>query len=346
MVPVGMVWQPPRWSNPRDNEYSLMSKTIRVSEYGAPEVMQWTDATVASPGPGEVTLRHTAIGINFIDTYQRSGLYKLPLPFTPGQEGAGVVEAVGPGVTEFKPGDRVGYQGIVGAYTERRNIAADHLVPIPDGIDDKTAAAALLKGLTAYFLVNRTFKVGKGTTMLLHAAAGGVGLLACQWGKALGATVIGTVGSEEKAELARAIGCDHVINYRTEDFVAGVKALTNGGGVDVAYDSVGKDTFPGSLDCLKPTGLWVSFGQSSGPVPPFAPLLLMEKGSLFATRPTIRHYIATRPQLLEAAAQLFAVIANGTVKVKVGQEFPLAEAVAAHHALHGRQTVGATLLIP
>lgn len=323
-----------------------MTNVVRITEYGGPEVLAWVEAPLPAPGAGEVQLRQTAIGINFIDTYQRSGLYKVPLPFVPGQEGAGVVQAVGPGVTGFKVGDRVAYQGATGGYATERNIGADHLVPIPAGLDDKIAAAALLKGLTAYFLLKQTFKVGPDTTLLFHAAAGGVGQIACQWAAALGATVIGTVGSPEKAELARQNGCKHVINYRTEDFVARVKELTDSKGADVVYDSVGKDTFPGSLDCLKPRGLWVSFGQSSGPVPPFAPLLLMEKGSLFATRPTIRHYISTRQQLLDAAADLFGAVADGSVTVRVGQEFPLKDAADAHRALQGRQTTGATLLIP
>ena len=323
-----------------------MTHALRIEEYGDPEVMQWVEVAVPAPGPGEVKIRQTAIGINFIDTYQRSGLYKLPLPFIPGQEGAGIVEAIGPDVSGFKAGDRVAYQGVVGGYAEERLIKADQLVHIPDGIDDKTAAAALLKGLTAYFLLRRTFNVGKGTTILFHAAAGGVGQIACQWANALGATVIGTVGTEEKAELARANGCAHVINYRTEDFVARVKELTGGKGVDVVYDAVGKDTFPGSLDCLRPLGLWVSFGQSSGTPPPFPVLLLLEKGSIFVTRPTIRHYISTRQELVDAAAELFGVVANGTVKIKVGQSFPLRQAADAHRALQSRQTTGATLLIP
>lgn len=323
-----------------------MTNVIRIDEHGGPEAMKWVEAEVAAPGPGEVRLRQTAIGINFIDTYQRSGLYKVALPLTLGMEAAGVVEAVGPDVTEFRVGDRVAYQDKLGAYAEERLIPAKHLVPIPAGVDDKVAAAALLKGLTAYFLLHRTYKVTKGSTILFHAAAGGVGQIACQWANALGATVIGTVGSEEKAELARQNGCTHVINYRTEDFVARVKEITAGKGVEVVYDSVGKDTFPGSLDCLRPLGMWVSFGQSSGTPPPFPVLLLLEKGSIFVTRPTIRHYIGSREELLDTSAALFGVIADGTVKVKVGQEFPLRNAAEAHHALQSRQTVGATLLIP
>ena len=323
-----------------------MSHVVRLERIGGPEVLEWVEAPVATPAAGEVLLRQTAIGVNFIDTYQRSGLYKVALPAVVGSEAAGVVEALGPGVTGLKVGDRVVYQGAIGGYAERRVVPADRLVLIPAGIDDRTAAAAFLKGLTAYYLLRRTFRIEKGHTILFHAAAGGVGQIACQWAKALGATVIGTVGSEEKAALARANGCAHVINYRTEDFVARVKEITGGAGVDVAYDAVGKDTFPGSLDCLKRLGMWVSFGQSSGPPPPFPILLLLEKGSIYATRPTTGHYIASRSDLETAAAGLFAVLADGTVKVKIGQEFALKDAADAHRALEGRKTVGATVLIP
>jgi NADPH2:quinone reductase len=263
-----------------------------------------------------------------------------------GQEGAGVVEAIGPGVSEVKVGDRVVYQGILGGYAEMRTIKADRLLPIPAGVDDKIAAAVCLKGLTAFFLLRRTFKVGAGTTLLFHAAAGGVGTIATQWAKALGATVIGTVGSPEKAKLAASNGCDHVINYRTEDFVARVREITNDEKCDVVYDSVGKDTFPGSLDSLKPLGMWVSFGQSSGPPPAFPILLLLEKGSIFATRPTINHYLAKRADLLAAAGELFARVADGTIRVDIGQEFALKDAAKAHVALAGRETTGATVLIP
>jgi NADPH2:quinone reductase len=319
---------------------------IRISETGGPEVLKWVEIPTPTPGPGEALIRQTAIGVNYIDTYHRTGLYKLPLPFTPGSEGAGIVEATGPGVTEVKVGDRVVYEGAVGSYAEVRVVPSARLNLIPDGVDDKTAAGACLKGLTAYYLLKRTFKVGPGNAILFHAAAGGVGQIACQWAKALGATVIGTVGSPDKVDLARQNGCDHVINYRTEDFVARVKEITSGKGVDVVYDSVGNDTFPGSLDCLKKLGLWVSFGQSSGPPPPFPVLLLLEKGSIFVTRPTIGHYLAKRSDLEAAHRELFSVIKSGAVKVRIGQEFPLRDAATAHRALHARETVGATVLIP
>jgi NADPH2:quinone reductase len=308
--------------------------------------MQWVDVAVPVPGPGEVRLRQTAVGVNFIDTYERSGLYQLPLPAVMGSEGAGVVEAVGTGVTSVKVGDRVVYQGIKGSYAEVRVVPTERVIHIPAEIDDKTAAAAFLKGLTAYYLLCRTFKVEKGHTILFHAAAGGVGQIACQWARALGATVIGTVGSDAKVALARANGCHHVINYVTGNFVDEVKAITGGVGVDVVYDAVGKDTFPGSLDCLKPLGTWVSFGQSSGVPPPFPILLLLQKGSIYATRPTIAHYLAKRADLEAAAAELFAVIADGRVKVQIGQTFPLKDAAAAHRALESRKTIGATVLIP
>jgi NADPH:quinone reductase len=323
-----------------------MPHAIQISETGGPEVLRWVDVPTPKPGPGEALLRQTAIGVNFIDTYQRSGLYKLPLPVVLGNEGAGIVEAVGPGVSEVKVGDRVVYEGALGSYAEERVVPAARLNLIPDGIDNKTAAAACLKGLTAYYLLRRTFKVEPGNTILFHAAAGGVGQIACQWAKALGATVIGTVGSDAKVELARGNGCDHVIDYRSEDFVARVKEITSGEGVDVVYDAVGKDTFPGSLDCLKKLGMWVSFGQSSGTPPPFPVLLLLEKGSIFVTRPTIAHYLSKRPDLEAAHAALFAAIADGSIKIAIGQEFPLREAAAAHRALESRKTIGATVLVP
>jgi NADPH2:quinone reductase len=263
-----------------------------------------------------------------------------------GSEGAGVVETVGAGVTAVKPGDRVVYQGVSGSYAEARLVPAERLIRLPDSIDDRTAAASFLKGTTAHFLLKRTFKVAKGQTILFHAAAGGVGLIACQWAKALGATVIGTVGSPEKMEMARTHGCDHVINYRTENFVERVKEITGGAGVEVVYDSVGNDTFPASLDCLKPLGMWVSFGNSSGVVPPFPIRLLQQKGSLFATRPTAGHYLASRSDLEAAAASLFAVLADGSVKIEIGQTFALKDAARAHQALEERRTVGATVLLP
>jgi NADPH2:quinone reductase len=310
--------------------------------------MEWVELPTTAPGPGEVRIRQHAIGVNFVDVYYRKGLYPAPggFPFVPGSEGAGVVDAVGEGVTAFKSGDRVAYQGFSGAYAEVRSFPADRCLKIPDGIDDRTLAAGLLKGLTAQCLLHRTYKVGKDTVLLFHAAAGGVGSIACRWAASLGATVIGTVGSDEKIEPARRAGCQHVINYRSGNFVDAVKSITGGAGVDVVYDSVGNDTFPGSLDCLKPLGMWVSFGQSSGLPPPFQMSLLQSKGSLFATRPTIAHYLAKRADLDAAAESFFAALKSGTVEVEIGQEFALKDAAEAHRALEARQTVGATVLIP
>jgi NADPH:quinone reductase len=323
-----------------------MTKAIRVYAYGGLEALRWEDVPVGAPGDGEVRIRQTAIGLNFIDVYQRTGLYPQPsLPFIPGNEGAGLVMAVGPGVAEFKPGDRVAYAMAVGAYAEERLVPADRLVPLPDAISDEIAAAIMLKGMTAWYLLRRTYKVARETTLLLHAVAGGVGLIACQWAAALGATIIGTVGSPEKAELARANGCTHVINYREEDFVPAVKGLTGGEGVDVVYDSVGKDTFPGSLDCLKPLGMWVSFGQSSGPVPEFKITLLSQKGSLYATRPSLAHYTAKRADLLEAARELFDMVSWGKVTVSVNQTYELSDAARAHRDLEARATMGSTVLV-
>lgn len=325
-----------------------MPHAIMVEQHGGPEVLRWKEVPMPAPGAGMVRIRHTAIGVNFVDAYNRSGLYKPAsgLPYIPGAEAAGVVDAVGADVTDLKLGDRVVYQGGTGAYAQHGLMAANRLIRIPDGIDERTAAAAFLKGVTVEYLLLRTFKVQKGHTILFHAAAGGVGMIACQWAKALGATVIGTVGSDEKAKLAKQAGCDHVINYRTENFVERVKAVTNGGLCEVVYDSVGKDTFPGSLDCLKPLGMWVSFGQSSGVPPPFQMSLLQQKGSLFATRPTTAHYFAKRADLEVAAANLFAVLKSGAVRITIGQEFALKDAAEAHRAMEGRQTTGATILIP
>lgn len=323
-----------------------MTHAIRIENTGGTEVLKWTEVADPVPGAGEALIRQTAVGVNFIDIYQRSGLYKLNLPLVLGQEGAGVVEAIGPGVSEVKVGDRVVYQGALGGYAEKRTIAADRLIPVPDSVSDKVAAASCLKGLTAYYLLRQTFEVKPGHTVLFHAAAGGVGTIACQWAKALGATVIGTVGSAAKAELARANGCDHVINYAEEDFVARVLEITDGKKCDVVYDSVGKDTFPGSLDCIKPRGMWVSFGQSSGTPPDFPILLLHEKGSIYATRPTTGAYLGERDALLKGASELFGHIADGTVRVDIGQEFALKDAALAHEALAGRKTTGATVLIP
>jgi NADPH2:quinone reductase len=323
-----------------------MTTAIRVHETGGPEVMRSEAVAVGDPGPGEVRLRHTAIGVNFIDTYFRTGLYKTQLPFIPGNEAAGVVEAVGDGVTEFRPGDRVAYIWGPGTYVQERVVPAAKLVPVPDGVSDEVAAAVLLKGLTAQYLLNRTFKVEAGHEILIHAAAGGVGLIAGQWAKHLGATVIGTAGSPDKIRLALDHGYDHVINYRSEDFVARTLALTEGRKVSVVYDSVGKDTFFGSLDVLKPLGLLALFGQSSGPVPPVDLNILNQKGSLFVTRPSLFAYMAEREVLLKAAAELFGLIGRGVLTIAVNQTFPLAEARAAHVALEGRHTTGTTILIP
>jgi len=325
-----------------------MPHAIRIEQYGGPEVMQWAEIEAGKPGQGQILVRHTAIGVNFIDIYFRSGAYKAPsgLPFIPGSEGAAVVEAVGEGVSGFKAGDRIVYQGVLGSYSEVRLLPADRCIKIPDDIDDKVAAAAFLKGLTVYMLLFRVFPVSKDTTLLWHAAAGGVGTIACQWASALGATVIGTVGSKEKADLAKKNGATHVINYRTENFVERVREITGGKGVDVAYDSVGKDTFPGSLDCLRPIGMWVSFGAASGTPPEFPIALLQQKGSLFATRPTIVHYYAKRNELEAAAHGLFDILRTGKVKIEIGQEFPLKAAADAHEALEARKTIGATVLTP
>ena len=325
-----------------------MPHAIRIEQQGGPEVMQWVEVPMPEPGACQVRVRHTAVGVNFVDVYNRAGVYKgATLPFTPGAEAAGVVDKVGAGVTSLKVGDRVVYESrSSGSYAEFALVPADRLVTIPEGIDDKTAAAGFLKGVTVEYLVLRTFKVGPGHTVLFHAAAGGVGTIAGQWLKALGATTIGTVGSAEKAARARAHGYDHVINYAEEDFVARVLEITDGKKCDVVYDSVGKDTFPGSLDCLKPLGLWVSFGQSSGMVPPFPINLLQQKGGLFATRPTTAHYFAKREDLESAAANLFKVLLDGTVKIEIGATFPLKDAAEAHRALEARRTMAATVLIP
>ena len=321
-------------------------KAIRFHETGGPEVLKLEDVGLAAPAPGQVRVRHTAIGVNFIDTYHRSGLYKLPLPSGLGSEAAGIVEALGEGVTTLKKGDRVAYAGAIGAYAEANNVAADRLVKIPDGISDEIAAAALLKGMTAQYLLMRTYTVNPGDTILFHAAAGGVGLIACQWAKHLGATVIGTVGSDEKIALARAHGCDHVLNTSSEDWPRRVREITESAGVPVVYDSIGKDTWNGSLDCLAVRGLMVSFGNASGAVPAFEPGILSAKGSLYLTRPTLVHYTRDAHELQETADDLFGVIASGVVQVEVRQRFKLAEAAKAHEALHSRATTGATILLP
>ncbi len=323
-----------------------MPHAIRVHAYGGPEVLQWEEVQVGDPGPGQAKIKQHAAGVNFIDIYHRTGLYPQPaFPFTPGSEGAGQVIAVGEGVTDVAPGDRVAYAGPLGGYAEERLIPADRLVKLPGDISYETAAAMMLQGMTVRYLIKQTYPVTKDSIILWHAAAGGVGLIACQWASDIGATIIGTVGSEEKAKLAKAHGCTHTINYRTEDFVARVKELTGGRGVDVAYDSVGKDTFPGSLDCIKPRGLWVSFGNSSGPVPPFEIGILAQKGSLYATRPTLFTHIATRKALLETAGDLMDMVSLGKVKIQVSKTYPMAEAAQAHRDLESRATTGSVVLL-
>jgi NADPH2:quinone reductase len=322
-------------------------KAIRIEQTGGPEVMQLVEADLPPPGRGEVRVRHTAIGLNFIDTYHRSGLYPVKLPSGLGLEAAGVVEEAGEGVTHLRPGDRVAYgNGPLGAYAEARNAPANRVSKIPDGIADETAAAMMLKGMTVRYLLRQTYKVAPGDTILVHAAAGGVGLIACQWAKALGATVIGTAGSKEKAELARAHGCDHVILYRQEDVPARVRELTGGKGVPVVYDGVGKDTLTISLDSLRPRGLLVSFGNASGPVDKFDLGVLSAKGSLYVTRPTLATYVADDADLQANAKDLFDVVASGKVKVEVNQRYGLSDVVQAHRDLAARKTTGSTVLVP
>ena len=321
-----------------------MTHAIRIHQPGGPEALKWEEVEVGEPGPGQARIRQAAAGLNFIDVYHRTGLYKQPLPFTPGVEGAGTVESVGPDVEYLKAGDRVAYAGPIGGYSAERLVPADRLVKLPDDISFDQAAAIMLQGMTARMLLRAVFPVQQGDTILIHAAAGGVGLVMCQWASALGATVIGTVSNEEKAELARVHGCDHPILYTHQDFVAEVKKLTAGEMLPVVYDSVGRTTFAKSLDCLKKRGLMVLFGNSSGPVQPFPPGVLAQKGSLFLTRPTLFDYIATRQELEQAAVDLFDVVASGKVKVEVKQRFPLKDAAEAHRALEARQTTGSTIL--
>jgi len=324
-----------------------MAKAIRFARTGGPEVLEYVEVEVGEPGPGEARVRNHAIGVNFIDVYFRTGLYPLQLPSGLGQEGAGVVEAVGPGVGHVKPGDRVAYAARPnGSYSQLRVMPADILVRLPDAISFETGAAAMLQGLTVQYLLKQTYAVQPGETILFHAAAGGVGLIACQWARALGVNLIGTVGSNEKAALAKAHGAAHVINYNTEDVVQRVLEITGGARVPVVYDSVGKDTFARSLDCLRPRGLMVSFGNSSGAVPPFALSELVSRGSLYITRPTLQTYAATREQLESMAADLFGVIESGQVKIEINQRFPLAEAGRAHIELEARRTTGKTILLP
>lgn len=322
-------------------------KAVQFSEPGGPEVMKLVDVDLAAPGEGEVRVRQTAVGLNFIDTYHRSGLYPLPLPSGVGLEAAGVVEELGPGVTSLAVGDRVAYgAGPLGAYAEACNAPANRLTKVPDNIDDETAAAMMLKGMTVRYLFKATYEIKPGQTILFHAAAGGVGLIACQWAKALGVTVIGTVGSDEKAELARAHGCDHTINYRTEDVAARVHELTDGKGVPVVYDGVGKSTFEASLDSLQPRGMLVCFGNASGPVTGVDLGILTAKGSLYVTRPTLMTYVASDAELQETAGDLMDVVSSGQVAITVNQRYPLADVVKAHQDLEGRRTTGATVLLP
>ncbi|MBS4046512.1 MAG: quinone oxidoreductase [Alphaproteobacteria bacterium] len=324
-----------------------MVHAIRIHEVGGPEKMKWEEVEVGAPGPGQIRLKNTAAGLNYIDTYHRTGLYKLPLPLTLGMEGAGTVTAVGEGVSDIKVGDRVAYASApLGSYSEERLMQADRVVVLPSGISDQTAAAIMLKGMTTEYLVQRTYKIKAGDTVLFHAAAGGVGLLFGQWAKALGATVIGTVSTEDKAKLAKAHGYDHIINYRTENFAERVKELTKGAGVPVVYDGVGKDTWAGSLDCLSPFGLMVSFGNASGPVPPVDISSLAGKGSLYVTRPTLVTYTAKRADLVNSAKALFEVVTSGKVKVEVPQTYALKDAARAHEDLEARKTTGSTLLLP
>lgn len=323
-----------------------MAKAVRFHKQGGPEVLQYDDVQVGDPGPGQARIRHTAIGVNFVDTYQRSGLYPMQLPMVAGNEAAGVVEAVGSGVTELKPGDRVAYTGLPGAYCEQRVVPADRLVKLPQGISDEQAASMMLKGLTVHYLIHSTCAVKKGETVLWHAAAGGVGLIACQWLKAIGATVIGTAGSDEKCALARAHGAEHVINYSRENFVERVKSITGGKGLPVVYDAVGKSTWEGSLDCLRPRGLMVSFGNASGAVAPVNIGILQTKGSLYLTRPTLATHIASRADLVERSSALFEMVKSGKVKIETTGRYKLADAAQAHRDLEGRKTTGSVVLQP
>lgn len=323
-----------------------MPHVIRIHQNGGPEQLRWEEVTVGDPGPGEVRVRNTAVGLNYIDTYHRSGLYPMPLPLVLGSEGAGVVEAVGPKVKEFKVGDHVAYAQPIGAYAEVLLRPVARLVKIPAGIKDETAAAMMLKGMTAWYLCRRTYRVKKGDTIVVHAAAGGVGQILCQWAKHLGATVIGTVGSDEKVALARKAGCKHVVVMSREKLSERVKAITKGRGVPVVYDGVGKDTFMESLDCLAPLGLMASFGNASGAVAPVNIGILAQKGSLFLTRPTLVNYTSAREDLLTAARELFAVVKKGAVKITINQRYPLREAAQAHRDLESRKTTGSTVLLP
>ena len=323
-----------------------MAKAVRYHKQGGPEVLQVDEVQVGDPGPGQARVRHTAIGVNFVDTYQRSGLYPMQLPAAAGNEGAGVVEAVGSGVSDLKAGDRVAYTGLPGSYCDVRVVPADRLVKLPQGISEEQAASMMLKGLTVHYLIHTTYPVKKGETVLWHAAAGGVGLIACQWLKALGVTTIGTAGSDDKVALAKSHGADHVVNYSKENFVERVKSITGGKNVPVVYDSVGKTTWEGSLDCLRPRGLIVSFGNASGPVAPVNLGILSTKGSLYVTRPTLATHIATRADLVERSNALFDVVKSGKVKIETTKRYKLADAQAAHRDLEGRKTTGSIVLVP
>ncbi len=322
-----------------------MPFAIRVHAFGGPEEMKWEEIQVGEPGPGEAKIKQHAAGVNYIDVYQRTGLYPASLPFTPGSEGAGQVVAVGEGVTGIGVGDRVAYAGPLGGYAEERLIPADRLVKLPPDISYETAAAMMLQGMTVRYLLKQTYPAAKESVILWHAAAGGVGLIACQWASYIGATIIGTAGSDEKVKLAKDNGCTHVINYRTEDFAQRVKEITGGRGVDAVYDSVGRDTFPKSLDCLKPRGLWVSFGNASGPVPPFELSILAQKGSLYATRPSLATYIASRQSLLENANDVIDTVRLGRIKIQVTKTYALADAAQAHRDLESRATTGSVVLL-
>jgi NADPH2:quinone reductase len=323
-----------------------MAKAVRFHKQGGPEVMQYDDVQVGDPGPGQARIRHTAIGVNFVDVYQRSGLYPMQLPQVAGNEGAGVVEAVGQGVTDLKAGDRVAYTGLPGSYCEVRLVPAERMVKLPQAISDEQAASMMLKGLTVHYLIHSTYEVKPGDTVLWHAAAGGVGLIACQWLKHKGVTVIGTAGSDEKCALAKAHGATHVVNYSRENFVERVQAITGGKKVPVVYDSVGKSTWEGSLECLRPRGLMVSFGNASGPVAPVNLGILSTKGSLYVTRPTLATYIASRADLVQRAGELFEVVQGGKVKIETTQRYKLADAQQAHRDLESRKTTGSIVLQP
>ena len=324
-----------------------MSKVVRLHAYGGPEALVLEEAEPVPPGPGEIQIRHTAIGLNYIDVYDRTGLYPMELPGMLGREAAGVVVSLGRGVRGFRHGERVAYvYSVPGAYAEVRNVPAARVVKVPQGISDQQAAALMLKGLTAQYLVRRTYRVERGDPILVHAAAGGVGLILCQWARALGAQVIGVVGSDAKAQLARKNGCRHVLISGRDELVPSVKRLTKGQGVAVVYDSVGKDTFMESLDCLRPLGMMVTYGNASGPPPALNPLELSKRGSLFLTRPTLFSYIATREALVAAAKELFAMVKSGKVRIRVGQTYPLADVAQAHRDLEARRTTGSTVLLP